>query len=50
MKLHGDFFTFFCGASRPGLTVHALELIEVGPDLDLIDDAFLEVGEDHTAL
>ena len=47
---HGREPTFLSGTGRPGLAVHALELVEVGADLDVVDDALLEAREDHAAL
>lgn len=42
--------TFFHGARCHGLAVRALELIEVWPHFNLIDDAFLETGESYVPL
>lgn len=42
--------TFLCRPGRPGFTVHALKLIEVGTGLDLIHDALFECSEDNATL
>ncbi len=42
--------TFLCCPCRSGLAVHALELVEVRTDFDLVDDAFLQSREHHAPL
>lgn len=42
--------TFLGGPRHPRFAVHALKLVEIGPNLDLVHDAFLEGGEDDAAL
>lgn len=42
--------TFLCCPCRSGLAVHALELVEVRTDFDLVDDAFLQSWEHHASL
>lgn len=44
------FLTFFSRPRCPGLAVHALKLVEIRPDLDLVHDSLLERGQDHGAL
>lgn len=42
--------TFLSRPCRSGFTVHALKLVEIRTDLDLIHDALFKCREDDTAL
>lgn len=42
--------TFFHSACRHGFTVRTLELIEIWPHFNLIDDAFLQTGKSYVPL
>lgn len=42
--------TFLSRPGRSGFTVHALKLVEIGTDLDLIHNALFKCREDDSAL